>query len=102
VRDDWEVLGTEQGSALLRRSAIRAFDVWRKEARRVYVTTSLNYREVLEVEGVLPDHAWWRVAMPNEDLYIVDSEWNWSFVLTHEERDMGVGPFFVENVNGDE
>ena len=98
VKFDWEVLGTELAPALLRRSAIREFNLRREEVRRSYVATSLDYREVLEVEGVLPEHAWWRAAARGEDLYIVPSDWAWTFVSTHEEQAMGIGPFFVENV----
>ncbi|MBX3212075.1 MAG: hypothetical protein KF850_08585 [Labilithrix sp.] len=98
VMYDWEALGTELAPALLRRPAIREFNVRRKEPRTAFVTTSLDYRDVLEVEGDLPEYAWWRVAVRNEDLYIVHSSWAWTFVLAHEERAMGIGPFFVENV----
>lgn len=73
--------------------AIRELDLRRGEAGRFFVT-SLDYCEVLEVEGALPDHAWCRAAARSEELYIVHGEWLWSFVLTHEEW-MGIGPYFV-------
>jgi hypothetical protein len=94
---EWELLGSELAPARPRRSAIREFNRRRDEARRSYVTRSIDYREVLEVEGLLPEHAWWRAAARSEDLYIVHGGWLWSFVLTHEEE-IGIGPFFVESV----
>jgi hypothetical protein len=60
------------------------------------VTASVDYREVFEVSGVLPENAWWHAAVRSEDLYIVHAEWFWSFVLTHEES-TSIGPYFVEN-----
>lgn len=98
VKYEWELLGSDLARALEKRAAIREFERRRAEARQAYVTLSLDYREVFEVEGVLPGHAWWRAAVHAQDLYIVHGEWTWSFVLTHEEQDMGIGPFFVENV----
>ena len=95
VREEWDILGTELAPARERRSAIRHYDEARLEAATSFITQSLNFEEVYEVRGKLPEHAWLRREMGASDVYIVDGEWRWSFVMTHEEIGLGIGPFFV-------
>jgi hypothetical protein len=39
-----------------------------------------------------------RTAIGGEGLFVVGEDWTWSFVITHEERSMGIGPFLVDSV----
>lgn len=92
---EWDILGTDRAPALQKRAAQRRYDEARPGVVTAFVTESLNFAEVYEVRGALPDHSWWRREIGPTDLYIVEGTWLWSFVMTHEETGMGIGPFFV-------
>lgn len=97
VHYDWERLGTELAPAYERSRAVREYDGRRLEADTALVAPSLGgVDEVYEVRGELPNHACWREHIGASDLYIVHGEWLWSFVMTHEEQGLGIGPFLVE------
>lgn len=95
VNVEWEILRTELAPALERRAAIRQYNEARSEATTSFIAQSLNFEEVYEVRGTVPEHAWLRREIGPTDLYIVEGEWRWSFVMTHEEAELGIGPFFV-------
>ncbi|MBX3260480.1 MAG: hypothetical protein KF782_12370 [Labilithrix sp.] len=96
VRYDWERLGSELAPAFEKRQAIREYHRRRPEAETALVARWLDSEHVYEVQGELPNHAWWRKHIGASDLFIVHGRWLWSFVMTHEEEGLGVGPFFVE------
>ena len=98
VRFDWERLGSEFAPAFEKRQAIREYDRRRLEAETALVARSLDFEEVYEVRGELPNHAWWRGHIGASDLFVVHGEWLWSFVMTHEEGGLSIGPFFVERL----
>ncbi|MDX2086324.1 MAG: hypothetical protein SFX73_00685 [Kofleriaceae bacterium] len=98
MRYDWERLGSEFAPAYERRRAVREFDRRRTEADTALVARWLDFEEAYEVRGTLPDHAWWREHVGASDLFIVHGDWLWSFVLTHEQEGLGIGPFFVERL----
>ena len=95
VGQEWEILGTELAPARHGRAAIRQFNETRSEAETSFLAESLNFAEVYEVHGTLPDHAWLRREVGPTDLYVVEGEWRWSFVMTHEEAELRIGPFCV-------
>jgi len=95
IRVEWDVLGTPLAPALERGAAIRKYDDLRFTATVAWVTSTLDYTEVFEVSGQLPSHSWWRQEIGASDLYIVESDWRWSFVMTHEEIGLGIGPYTV-------
>ncbi|HVH43189.1 MAG TPA: hypothetical protein VM925_12630 [Labilithrix sp.] len=96
-RREWELLGGEVAAQLSRDGAIGEFNRRRAEARRAYVTPSLESGSVFEVEGKLPDHEWWQRNACGGALYIVHGDWHWSFVMTPEAQSVGRGPYFVQN-----
>jgi len=89
---------SEFAPAFERRQAIREYDGRRSEAETALLARWPELEEVYEVRGSLPDHAWWRAHIGASDLFIVHGDWLWSFVMTHEEKGMGIGPFFVERL----
>ena len=95
TRYDWDLLGTAEAPALEGRTAARAFDARRTATTTAFVTTSFD-SAVLEVAGPLPDHTWWRQLARNDELVVIHPDLEWSYVLTHEEQGMGIGPYFVE------
>lgn len=91
---EWDLLPPEGGSTRSGRAALRAFDARRLEVASAFIAVVDGARGFFEVAGTLPASSWWTDAFRAHDVLLVAPNWDWSFVLTHEE---GIGPFFVES-----
>lgn len=93
----WESLG--ETDALHGRAAIRRYELARinPKSTQFILAENLGLPPVLEVCGILPEYRTLRSIVPNDDLYVIASDWAWSLALTHEESSMGIGPFFAES-----
>lgn len=65
-------------------------DAWKR--------SGLSLERFAKQRGIVSQRLrWWlaKFRKAASDLYIVEGTWLWSFVMTHEEAGMGIGPFFV-------
>lgn len=88
---EWEALGT--GPVLSKRRAARELETQRHQVSRFSVCAALG-DDIYEVSGTPPAYEWWLRERPDAELFLVDENWSWTFVMSHE-LSMGFGPFFV-------
>lgn len=94
-RRDWEPLGRTPAPALTGRKAVQAYDNARAEAPSAFFRWEYGGELVVEVRGVLVEHTALKAAFGVADVTIVAANWDWTFVLTHEDGALSAGPFFI-------